>query len=906
MDNLKFKKYRNYSIAFFVTAVVITGGVFGYRYLKRITAPAENAVKAIPLSSSFVIEFKNIQSLWESVSSKNKMWNSIIKLPFFAELNKTYCRVDSVCLLDNEVKEMISSQKFFISIHKKDSGDFNFLYVLQLNSGDMEGKAESFVKKAVEKNYHLTSEKINDNNIYTVKSKRNTDIFSFYCVKGIFAASCNKLLAEESLNGLLKNQSINDNKYFSRLSEMAGKNVDANIYINISDFGAFISGYANSDYYSIGNFIKNFTNWIELDLNLRENEVSLSGYTIPNLSEYFIECFIKQTPQQIEISEVAPYNTELMIYFGFSNFERYNYDRAEYLHIFPALEKLNDTTKVPDYSDTASLQTLFANYTGSEVAFVKADYLSNDYSNNIFAIIRSKNIDRMKLELSAVSEKNKDSSLNDKHNISRLKGEFSLSALYGNIFDSIKNNYYFIFDEYVIIGNNPETLKMYMLNVQSGKTLDRNVNFKAFSEKISGKANLFLYLNLRKSADIYERFLDYDLSSVLNLNYSFLKNFEALGMQFSNEKSGYYSNFYLKYNDDYVEENTALWESRLDTTVATKPYYIGINDSIGRIGVFDIRNYLYIFNLYGERISKTKINDRPLSRIFKVEIDKKPYLAFNTSENLFVFDLSGKIKTGFPVKLPQKAASGMVISGTETSVIFPSSNKKVYKMGLNGKIDKSWQVVSMQNIINGDIQLINVKGKEFVVVTDREGAFQVVDKNGKVLIKPKKSIKKSAKSLFYPVFIKNNLVGFGSSDRQGNIFVLRPDGSIENIVALKLSERNIFVLPEQEKSSKAFSYILIDEKAAYIYGADKKLKCKTDLPASYKNAEFCIVDGSVILSVPSSGNLISIDDCDFEEYPFVVNSTGIEPAGNYFGGNYILTSAEKYVYCFFFWSKKNK
>lgn len=908
MDKSKIKKYRNYSIAIAITAVVITGGIFGYRYLKRITTPAENAVKAIPLSSSCVIEFKNIQSLWETVSSNNKMWKAITKLPFFAELNNTYRKVDSICMLDNDVKEIISSQKFFISMHKKDSGSFNFLYVLQLNSGDMEGKAESFVKNAAGKKYHIVTEKINENNLHTVKTARNTDVFSFYCIKGVFAASFNKLLAEESINGFVKNQSIADNKYFSKLSNMAGKNVAANIYINVEDFGTLLGNYTSPDYQEISGFVKNFTNWVELDLDLKESELLLSGYTIPNLSEYFIECFIKQTPQQIEIPAVVPYNTELLIYFGFSNFERYSYDRAEYLHVFPALEKISDTMEVPDYSDTASIQTLFTNYTGSEVAFVKADYYSGDYGSNVFAVIRSQNIDRMKLELSNVSEKPVDSASGRKVFVNRLKGKFALADLYGNIFDSIKNNYFIIIDEYVIFGNNPETLKMYMLNIISGKTLDHNINYKAFSEKISGQANLFLYVNLRKAADIYERFLDYDIATEINRNYSVLKDFEALGIQFSNEKNGYYNNVYLKYNEKYSEENTALWESRLDTTVATKPYFSGINDTSGRVAVFDIRNNMYLFDLYGERISKTRINDKPLSRVFKIDIDKKPYLAFNTNENLYVVDIFGKIKNGFPVKLPFKASAGMVVTGNgnESGIIFPGTNKKVYKIGVNGKVDKSWSVVTMQNIVNGDLQLMNIKGKEFVVITDKDGAFQIVDKNGKQMMKPKQSIKKAAKSFFYPVFSRNNLVGFASSDKSGSIFVLRPDGSIEKISTTKFSARNMFILPVTEKSSEWFNYSLIDNTTAYIYGADKKLKCKADLSFSPEFAEIIKVGETSVLSSPSSGNIIFLSDCNIQEYPFVINSTGVESAGEYFGDNYILTSAEKYVYCFFFGSKKNK
>jgi hypothetical protein len=908
MDKSKVKKYRNYSIAIIVAVVVITGGIFGYRYLKRITTPPENAVKAIPLSSSCVIEFKNIQSLWESVSSKNKMWKALTKLSFFADLDRTYRNIDSVCIIDKDVKEVISSQKFYISMHKQDSGSFNFLYVLQLNSCDMESTAVDIIKKATGKNYKIANEKINEFKVYSVKSARNADILSFYCAKGIFAASKSKLLVEESLNGLIKNQSIADNKYYTKLAEVAGKNVDANIYINTSDFGGLIADFANPDYIDIAGFVKNFTNWIELDLNLKDDEILLSGYTIPNLSEYFIECFATQTPQQVEISKVIPYNTELMIFMGFSDFKKYNFDRFEYLNLPQAIVNISDTSSTEDISDTASVKSLFTNYTGSEIAFIKADYLPDKYSSDIFAVIRINNIDRMKMLLSNVSEKPVDSAKSNKIYVNRLKSNFAVSELYGGVFDSIINNYYIIIDEYLIFGNDPESLSLYALNCQSGKTLNANVNYKAFSEKMSGKANLFLYVNARKASDVYKRFLDYDLASELNLNYNVLKDFEAFGIQFSKENNGFYSNIFLKYNEKYSEENSAVWEARLDTTALSKPYLINVSDTSDIIAVFDVRNSLYLFNLYGEKICKTRIGEKPLSRVYKVTFEGKPFLVFNTSESLYAVDLNGKIRRGSPVKLPFRASAGMVLSGEgkDSKVIFPTTNKKVYKINMEGKTDKGWQIVNMLNNISANIQQIYIKGKEFNFITDREGVFQITDKNGKSLIKPKQNFKKSSNSLFYPVFNRSVLYGFTTSDKTGNIFIIKPDGTSEKIVNNRFSSENIFVLPDAERSSTSFSYIIIDKNLAYIYGIDKKMKCKLVLGFSPDLAEINFMGNSAILSSPDFANFIEISDCETAEFPFIKGSKGVEFAGGFFGQNYILTSSENYLYCFVIDTKNHK
>jgi hypothetical protein len=135
--------------------------------------------------------------------------------------------------------------------------------------------------------------------------------------------------------------------------------------------------------------------------------------------------------------------------------------------------------------------------------------------------------------------------------------------------------------------------------------------------------------------------------------------------------------------------------------------------------------------------------------------------------------------------------------------------------------------------------------------------------------------------------------------------VIKPDGTAEKIVNNRFSSENIFVLPEAERSSATFSYIIIDQNIAYVYGADKKMKCKLVLGFSPDLAEINFAENSAILSAQNSVNFIEISGSETAEYPFIKDSKGIEFAGGFFGQNYILTSAENFVYCFFFNTKKN-
>ena len=83
-----------------------------------------------------------------------------------------------------------------------------------------------------------------------------------------------------------------------------------------------------------------------------------------------------------------------------------------------------------------------------------------------------------------------------------------LSFLFGDVFSAKENAFFVAIEDYFIFGNSSASLEYVIDNYISKNTLSENKYFQNFQQQISGRSNLFFYVNPGKSVE--------KLSNVLN------------------------------------------------------------------------------------------------------------------------------------------------------------------------------------------------------------------------------------------------------------------------------------------------------------------------------------------------------------------------------------------------------
>ena len=306
-------------VIFFI--LILIAGYFFYKKFKGSFVPP---IKAIPENAVVIFEFNNIKDAWKKISQENDMWKSLTEINQINELNRQIKFLDSVSNTNSNALDILTNQKVYLTSFVSDGNKINILFLIELSNTGQGAVFKNIIKDVygtgcafIEKDFKgITINKI----ILT-----NQDKYFFYAVtKGILLGSYNASLIEESINQLKKKSSVIDEPAFKKVKQTAGKNVDANIYVNFKYFYRLLSVLTNSKYKININLLSGFAQWTELDLKIKNNELLLNGYTIAcdSLDQY-LGLFENQSPQKIEITNILPYNTTIFFDFGFENFNKF-------------------------------------------------------------------------------------------------------------------------------------------------------------------------------------------------------------------------------------------------------------------------------------------------------------------------------------------------------------------------------------------------------------------------------------------------------------------------------------------------------------------------------------------------------------------------------------------------------
>ena len=191
-----------------------------------------------------------------------------------------------------------------------------------------------------------------------------------------------------------------------------------------------------------------------------------------------------------------------------------------------------------------------------------------------------------------------------------------MSELFGWQYNKITENYFTSVDDYIVFANTDDALRSFINDFENNKTLANNKNYQAFSENVSKEANLFIYSSIARSSNIYSSFVTEDLSQEIEKQIKLIQKFEGVGIQFTFNNKLFYSTIYLKYNPEIKQEISTLWETKLDTTISSKPYLV-INHTTKAKEIFvqDDGNKIYLISNTGKIIWSKQLHEKIMSAL---------------------------------------------------------------------------------------------------------------------------------------------------------------------------------------------------------------------------------------------------------------------------------------------------
>lgn len=797
-----------------IISLLVIMVIIGFAYFRLVLS--SNNIKpvydAVPESATLIFEFKDFSKTLAKIN-KADYSKDILQAGFINKIITHLDAIDKHFFINNF--KPTNANEIIATLHLTAAQDYNYLYVIQAEAIDRnEFKA---MLLALGEKMKIKERSFKDEKIFDLNNKDGKPFFSVCKVSSLLIISENASLVEEAIIQLKEKKSLLDNKDFQKVKDLAGGESDALLFINFKKIMALQPLLLKDEKGNILKNIADFSEWMENDIMLEKQAIIINGYTLfTDAKKSWVAQFASKPSNKLTLTEVIPDETALFMLVS-------NADNNQY---FNELKNRITTTNNLKYLN------YFKDFTADEWAFGMTEPLDEIWQNDVYLIV--KNTDSLSALNSINSLKKfieKDTSNKSPMPSGKLKINNLLNDIYGEYLLPIENPYYKVVGNYTLFANDTNTINKLTNSINNDLTLSKNVDYLNFSKNISTSSNLYLYINSTKLSELIN-------SSVSNMllqqkDNKIYERFSPTSIQFNYEENLFFTNAYIQYKGNVETKTNVLWKTALDTTATIPAFFVkNYLDNEKEIIVQDVLNQLYLINKAGKILWKIPLKDKIISSIQQVDFynNNRLQYIFNTENEIFIIDREGKPVNNYPIALPAKATTGMLLAHyadvNQQRVFVPCENR-IYGYELSGKPLIGWNPKSKTGNVTQPMQHHVYNNKDYLVVINEEGKLCAFDRKGENRIAPV-SFKESLSGVLQSN-ITSNQFELVVADVKGTIYKVNELG---NIKELKFSDNQNFLdfIYADVNTDGKLDYIFLDSKKLIAYNDSFNIISELNLP----------------------------------------------------------------------------
>ncbi|MEN9443363.1 MAG: hypothetical protein RIS47_253 [Bacteroidota bacterium] len=627
-------------------------------------------------------------------------------------------------------------------------------------------------------------------------SKQNSELTIYYTNSGGMAFfSANKLAIEQYLRIPPRKTNPQNPNPTEKLIATTDPKALANIYINFTNAKQTFKSILKPQAYEWLNRQSQFAVW---DISQQKDEIFVTGLNIPT------EAASNMSPAtEHESHKTFPIQT---INYSISNRD---YNSAEFRTLCTE-------------TGTSLRETIANKLTGEEASLCIYDPLHPDQAATALVLSAKSSSDASQLAQQIGLASNTPAPVGQFSNWpSTLKKTFSFS----------KNlDYFTVLDKYIIIGSS-NTLETILNAYNTEKTLTNWDTYTTLSENFAKESSTMSYVNPRYyQAFFKQNFTEFAYKKIKNYTDS-LVYLSGFSLQTAPQNNILYTSLQSKVINrptDHIAK--ALWATKLDTTLASKPalvenHYTHNNEIL----VQDVAHTLYLIDDKGQILWKKPLDQAIMGGVQQIDLfnNGKLQIFFNTRSKLYLIDRNGENVGDYPIKLPYPATNPATIYDydhrLDFRILVACLDKKVYCLNISGKSIDGWAFDKTETEVQTPIQYFNWDEKDFLTFGDSKHCY-ILNRRGEVRIKLSQQFGPSPNSLVSfdenatekrPFFIAN--------DTQGTVYQISLDGNTRPNTFADFSPNHYFFYHDFD-GDLVPDYIFFDNNLLTAYNqAGKKI-----------------------------------------------------------------------------------
>jgi 3-methyladenine DNA glycosylase Tag len=834
---------HKYLITIFTLIICISAVIVFIFKSEETYYPAGHIFKALPKESPLFIQLNNINLL-----DADQLHEYPILSGFQQKTNNSIIKsIECInALIKNSLKfnALVRNTKLILSVNIKGKSNIAALYLLRMQNN----YEKKIIRNAFKELPHIAtpfSERMYNKTKIITFTFNNLSLHYTFC-KGIFLLSEHSFLLEESIRQLNLQETIYDNVHFQKAYKSANANADMHIFINHAYFPLLASTIVHPSYKALVKNCTDYGNWSELDLEIRKNEVLLSGFTLANDTHY-LSLYAEQQPVKAKIVAYAPVNSAMVTIHTFSDIALFLDKQRAYLKRNNLLyQQAYDLKKIQTEIKLDFLQ-LIKDIQPTEIAQVNLKVDKTFTTNFIMLNQSSSQAENELLQMLKIYTTNKEINIEDFQTQYPIDKEkiFTIyknpyphfpELIFGKIYASATAKYFSRWGNALIFAPTVDALKAHLHQLVLNETLSTDINFQHFMGNLDAKFNLFFYLNISKALPLAPVLLDNPLQTDIEKEKSHINKFYALSWQMIEENQSFYNNIYLHFNPAIKENTATVWQHKLDAPLAFKPCIVtNHKDKDNKEIIFqDTNNNLYLMNKEGRLLWKIKIADQLLSSIYQIDYYKNGKLQylFNTKEKIYLIDRNGNNVDRFPIVLRSPATNGMAVFDYDTKrnyrYFVACKNLKVYAYNREGNLVTGWKFGKTESEVKNPIQHFKVNNKDYIVFSDKMKTY-ILNRRGYTRIPSDVRFEHSHNPLFLDAM--NVSPRIMATDVRGEIHAFYLNGKHTTHKVQSFSANHFFTVFDIDANGKN-DYIFADKTMLYAFHSQGKLLFKKKFNSS--------------------------------------------------------------------------
>lgn len=849
---------------FIVVTLLLIAGIFAgwYFFARESKYFGTSPLRAIPVDAPFFVRIHKIGEFTDK-AMKSNCWKSTVKFNYVSSLYGDIVFLDSLLHQNKQGNDLLDAKELYVA-----KVENSMLYLMEIV-----GIGEKNGINALIKNFFLSRdisaimEKYKEASIqkFAWNGKGGAKEVNLTFYMGILMASNHPATLRKAIDQM-DQPSLLEDPDFLRVNKNTAENTDLNIYVHHKTFTPLLKELF-SDSLKIRNLRPDYAKWTEIDVVQKNNKLIFNAFTKNDSSLVsYQEIFKRQQPLAGSLVGVMPSTTSFFVLQNLSDLRSYFEDYASYLRKSAKMEDYQLLELTVSKELKLNFSQYLMDYWTGEAANLFTNQNLADSSDNHFLLLKVKSgtndplVAAMK-KWTANQSKIEDLETLDaaKNNIWKVSHE-NLGKLVGDLYlGDVKTKWATVGNGFILMGSTPGSLKRYMNHLQRGDLLKSCLSYSNFAVGLAKSYNFYMWSMPSLALPFFEPLFRPNILHQMGTAGQNLSKVENTSWQWGYENGLVYNTASLSVNPDANQNQLPFWKYLSKSKKINISAFVSFskNSGINELLFQDGENNLISIDKDGSERWRVALEGPVMGEFNTIDVRNNGefQLLFNTSQAIHLINKNGKEMKNFPLKLMSPATNGVAVFDYDNKkdyrFLVACSDQSICNFDKSGKITKGWKPKPTTGMVEFPLHHFRAGNRDYIVFFDHSRTY-ILDRQGKERVNLRNDFEHSANDIGLNQ-VNGSPDGMATTDKQGNIRLLRFDGSVKKLVAGKYSAAHYFLAADLNGTGNS-DFIIYDKKKLYRFDQSGREIFTIDVPYAVDQLPILKIFGEERLIVLNSNS----------------------------------------------------